>query len=719
MKAKVRPICLGTAGLIFLSASSAWAEDKQLTSTPPQFSNFGGVGLIETRSARMAPDATLSGTVTFSENLQRYGVTFQPAPWLEASFNYKIFDFPPTTDYVDRQFDLKFRLLKETASAPELAFGLQDFLGTGLFSGEYVVASKRFGPLDLSFGVGWGRLGSTGQFDNPLKLLAEGFGDRERVTGLGGEVNFGQFFQGDAVSFFGGVVYETPIDGLRLIAEYDSDDKSPIFGFDDKIPINVGVSYRFLDGIALTGSLLHGTELNITATAYSNISKPLLDAPKASNLAPFAVREGRGLDPLSQKRVPPVSPRPVTPIEGANPLAITLQARLAEEGIALRSIVLAEKVLQVTMANDRFRSTPKAIGRVARILTALTPLSVEEFRIVVIERGLILAEFDINRETLEISARARGYTANPPPFLDTYHSTDMAVLEGKKVDLDIFPRFSWSLNPDLRLSAFDPDDPLRYNIDLVGEAQVEVTDGLFFSGVVRADLFGSFDESNRESDSVLPRVRSEFNKYYQETNIGIDRLAVDWFSQPDDTLYTKFSAGLLEPNYAGIGGEIFYRPPQSHFSYGANLYYAKQRDFDTRFSFRDYDVVTGQASIYWDTDFYDLDLALHAGRYLAGDYGATLEATRRFANGWEVGAFATFTDVPFDEFGEGSFDKGLIFRIPLDWGLPYETQSETTITLRPLQRDGGQRLQPGASLFRITQPTSAPEVRRQWNEFSE
>ena len=38
---------------------------------------------------------------------------------------------------------------------------------------------------------------------------------------------------------------------------------------------------------------------------------------------------------------------------------------------------------------------------------------------------------------------------------------------------------------------------------------------------------------------------------------------------------------------------------------------------------------------------------LRAGRYLAGDWGATVELGRRFDSGIEVGAFATFTDVPF------------------------------------------------------------------------
>ena len=50
------------------------------------------------------------------------------------------------------------------------------------------------------------------------------------------------------------------------------------------------------------------------------------------------------------------------------------------------------------------------------------------------------------------------------------------------------------------------------------------------------------------------------------------------------------------------------------------------------------------------------------------------------------------TDVPFDEFGEGSFDKGLL-QIPLDAMFGSRTRSNFSTRIRPIQRDGGQRLE--------------------------
>ena len=53
-----------------------------------------------------------------------------------------------------------------------------------------------------------------------------------------------------------------------------------------------------------------------------------------------------------------------------------------------------------------------------------------------------------------------------------------------------------------------------------------------------------------------------------------------------------------------------------------------------------------------------------AGEYLAGDKGFTLEFSRtlREVLGWEL---LLHTNVSREDFGEGSFDKGVFFSIPI------------------------------------------------------
>ena len=72
---------------------------------------------------------------------------------------------------------------------------------------------------------------------------------------------------------------------------------------------------------------------------------------------------------------------------------------------------------------------------------------------------------------------------------------------------------------------------------------------------------------------------------------------------------------------------------------------------------------------------------------------ATFEARRTFDSGFSLGGFFTRTNVSAEDFGEGSFDKGLFFRIPFNGLLPGNTRSAYSTILRPLERDGGRRLE--------------------------
>jgi hypothetical protein len=154
-----------------------------------------------------------------------------------------------------------------------------------------------------------------------------------------------------------------------------------------------------------------------------------------------------------------------------------------------------------------------------------------------------------------------------------------------------------------------------------------------------------------------------------------------------------------------------------YWGLGAELNWVQQRDFDQLFGFRDYNIVTGHASLYWDTGWNGVSAQIDAGRYLAGDWGGTFTLKRRFSNGWELGGFATFTNVPFSEFGEGSFDKGIIVTIPIDWALPMATKAKYSAVIRPLTRDGGQRLSIANRLYPTVESTRRDELRSSWQTF--
>ena len=106
-------------------------------------------------------------------------------------------------------------------------------------------------------------------------------------------------------------------------------------------------------------------------------------------------------------------------------------------------------------------------------------------------------------------------------------------------------------------------------------------------------------------------------------------------------------------------------------------------------------------------------LAFDGHALTTGDIGATLEVQKRMPGGWMIGAWATLTDVPFEVFGEGSFDKGLIFRIPFDLYSTKNTRGAYRTIIRPINRDGGRMLDnwPG-SLWESMRDTMADRLRR-------
>ena len=91
----------------------------------------------------------------------------------------------------------------------------------------------------------------------------------------------------------------------------------------------------------------------------------------------------------------------------------------------------------------------------------------------------------------------------------------------------------------------------------------------------------------------MQHVRTDLVEYLKEDDVYISRMQLDYIWSPYKDIYTKISGGIFEPMFGGLGGEILYRPFNSNFNIGAELFYVKQRSFNQRFSFQEYDTVTG------------------------------------------------------------------------------------------------------------------------------
>ena len=127
----------------------------------------------------------------------------------------------------------------------------------------------------------------------------------------------------------------------------------------------------------------------------------------------------------------------------------------------------------------------------------------------------------------------------------------------------------------------------------------------------------------------------------------------------------------------------------------------RKRDYDYDFNFLDYRKVTGHINYFKYFDSLSLTAHLSWGQYLAGDEGATFDFSRRFKNGMSMGAYFTLTDVSFEEFGEGSFDKGIYISVPISSF--FTNTPNSTIRWSPLTKDPGQKLALNYRLFGFLQ----------------
>ncbi|MCU0803204.1 MAG: YjbH domain-containing protein [Rhodobacteraceae bacterium] len=650
-------------------------------------------------------DAEFAFIVSSFARQSRNTLTFQISPRLSAAFRYSLlYDVrPEPTSPVaefrfDRSFSFQYRLIDEGRFRPAVAVGINDLLGTGIYAGEYVVFSKALRPdLRATLGVGWGRLGSFGSFENPLSVLGDGFKDRPGRTdiGLGGQFQYQSWFHGDA-AFFGGVEWQAS-DQLRFVVEYSSDDYAREDGaaFEHRSPLNFGVSYQYNDRTTLTANYLYGSEFGVQLTYVINPKKP---------------RYGSGMD---------TAPLPILPASGAGDWldftqvdsSASLSKALAQEGVALDGLEISGATLRVQVRNDRYSIASQAVGRTARVLARLAPPGVETFDIRLSVEGMPVTSVIIRRkdlEELEFHPVAPDLLRSRTRVLDTPESL-------QSVD-ERYPILSYGLDPYLIPSLFDPDSPVRLDIGVALKGRYEPLPGLVFSGVVQQKLAGNLDDITRVSDSVLPHVRSDASLYFKGGSTAISELTAAYYFRPGRNLFGRVTAGYLEGMFGGVSAEILWKPQNSRLALGAEMNYVKQRDFDRLFGFQDYEVATGHLSAYYDLGGGYLG-QLDVGRYLAGDVGATLTLAREFDNGWRIGAYATVTDVSAADFGEGSFDKGILLTIPVDWvtGRPSKTKFSTVI--RPVQRDGGARLGVSGRLYDMIRENQATGLDASWGRF--
>ena len=607
------------------------------------YNNYGIVGTIHTPSARTFEEGVHGVTLYKGTPNQTVTLSASPFDWLEASFFYTniqdrpyCYDFTSEfclQDFKDKGFNVKARL-KEQGVFPAIAIGLNDFAGTGLYSSEYIVGSYGINRTDFHFGIGFGLLdGSDLRFKNPFGYISDKFYDRPTgFAAKGGSFQPSRYFSGDTASPFFGASHALN-NKLLLKAEYDSSVRPGIVPF--RIPKNdfsFGIDYLITDNFSIGVTYERGDYASFKFVYKNN---PVQTYQKSE----YARGERR---------------------EGDNKYTQLIN-NLEENGIGVKKLTRSANSIGLQLTQNihpNLKVVEEIIARSARDAGITEDIKKD------IEIANLLAVSEID---------------------DAYRINSQTIYErksGKKVNTSTRLQF--------RPFLASREEFFKGALLVENDTEFVIRRNLFFNTNLKYSLADNFDDLYLPPvDSFPAQVRSDVKQYLNKIKDGgilIGRAQLDYHLTPIKNHHIMMSAGILEDMFSGAGMEYLYFKPNINYAFGIDVFKVRKRDYSWRFGYLDYENTVATANFYYrNYGTIPFDMRASAGEYLAGDVGYTLELSRSFYNGVQFGVFATFTDVSSEEFGEGSFDKGVFFNIPIYGNL-------IDYTWRPLTKDPGAKL---------------------------
>ena len=614
------------------------------------YNNYGIVGLIHTPTARTYDEGVHGITVYSGTPNQTVTLSAHPFDWFEASFFYTnvedrpyCYDFTSKIclqDFKDKGFNVKVRLKKQD-KFPAIAIGLSDFAGTGIYSSEYIVGSYGINKTDFHFGIGFGLLdGSDLRFNNPFGYLSDRFYDRPTGTkDIGGSFDAAKYFTGETVSPFFGVSHVLNNKWL-LKAEYDSSVRPGLVPF--RYPENdfsFGVDYLINDNFSIGLSYERGDYASLKFV-YKN-------------------------DPVTTYQRTEYTRGDLR--TGDNKYTQLIN-NLEENGIGVKKLTEnADSIgLQLTQfVHPNLKVVEDIINQSARDAGIKKQIKKD------IEIANLLAVSELD---------------------DAYEATAKTIYERRSKK-----KFFTNTRLQFRPFLASREEFFKGALLVENDSEYIIRENLFFNVNLKYSLADNLDDLYIPPVDTFPaQVRSDVKEYLNKMNDGgilIGRAQLDYHLTPVIHNHIMVSAGIFEDMFSGAGMEYLYFKPENNYAFGIDIFKVYKRDYSWRFGHLDYENTLATANFYYrNYGTIHFDMRVSAGEYLAGDVGYTLEFSRSFYNGVQFGAFATFTDVTTKQFGEGSFDKGIFFNIPIYGNL-------ISYTWRPLTKDPGAKLNRRHTLY--------------------
>jgi len=603
-------------------------------------------------TARFYDEASHGITLYDGTPDQKITLTSSPYNWLEASFFYTNIQgvrycrgtndgLGCDQDYKDKGFNFKFRI-KEEGVLPAIAIGINDIAGTGFYSSEYIVGSYGINNLDFHFGLSWGSLnGSRHSFKNPLGFLSEQFYNRPtQFEDSGGQFQASRYFSGEKASPFLGVSY---VLNKKLSIKFETDNTVTQEQKSDWIELGQ-IGYEKADSDYSFG-LDYAINKNFTIGL----------ANERNNY--FSLRFIYKNNPQDDQKKYQYEPAEV---KNNWSKYTKLRANLENNGIGVNKIIETSDVIGIELtqfAHPNLNVIEEIIST-AKFESGIKKDIKKDLRIANLQA---LSEYD------------KAFEANAK------------LIYERKRDR------SFNTNTKLTVRPFlaSREEFFKGALLLENNSEYIIRDNFFFSSNLKYSLADNLDDLIYPPVDTYPaQVRSDVKDYLKNFDQGviIGRAQFDYHLSPKKNNHIMLSAGILEDMFSGLGFEYLYFKEKSNFAFGLEVFDVVKRDYKMQFGTLDYKNTTGSINFYYrNYNIIPFDAKISYGEYLAGDEGITFELSRSFLNGTEFGVFATFTDVTSEQFGEGSFDKGIFFNIPVYGNF-------INYSWRPLTKDPGAKL---------------------------
>ena len=657
--------------IIFSSPSLVHSESSYSSSDNKySYNTYGGIGLIQNPTARFSKDGEFTFGVSSEDIFNRIYSNAQVFPWMEVVLKYTEGTHRTyvAQTWKDKGLDVKVRLFQESELMPSIAIGVNDFGGTGAFSSEYLVATKRLGNFDWTIGLGWGRLAGIDHIDNIVGWIAEGRKVRGGFDPLGGQLNLANLFSGEQNSIFTGFEYFTPIENLSVKLEYDTTDYSfdigrekrvfepsgNFFSQDSKLNYAINYKYSLTERERLNVSLgyIRGNAVYVNLAVHSNLN--FIGTPKIT----------MGAEVIRNTNLAGISSYQQLDSNRKNFINKRIFSEMARVGGVAHSIIYNGDELAAEVSQSVYSDPEQFIDLASRVLANNALPNIRTVTVINLDNGIETFRASVPRNAL-IQSVKQGPLIQDLVELNVHEKMTSNSI---KVENDsLYPNFYWAVIPQINNTIQHQQKFFFWQLQALLHTSYSIKKGLYITTDIGIDIDNNFDEYTWHiTDGQLHDVRQDRRLYLTEGKTGIRKMRLDYLKNINSNVTAKFSAGYLEWMYAGIGGEVLYLPDDKRWGISLDTYWVKQRDYDQKFGLKDYSTLTGFINLYRDIPFYNVRLKVRYGKFLGKDVGAMIDVSRRFETGARLGAFAALTDCDAACVGEGSFHKGVYFNLPMN-----------------------------------------------------